>query len=197
MTRLFIVRHGETDSNLRNTFIGRKDVPLNKTGEKQAEMLAQHLQGINFAAAYSSPQNRAINTIRPFLALSGEIEPKICPGLAERDWGIWDDLTVGEVKSKYPDVYDAWFRDMINFVIPNGESVNDAYERTGNCAEKIISAHTEGNILIATHLCAGRAMIAAVLGMRPEDSEHFFIDNAGVAVIEISDNKRLLRQLNS
>lgn len=59
---IYVIRHGQTDFNLEGKLQGRNGLPLNSTGLKQAALLKEHLQNINFNAIYSSPQERAIKT---------------------------------------------------------------------------------------------------------------------------------------
>ena len=62
--RIYTVRHGQTDLNVQKRMQGRHGLPLNATGIAQAERLADELKGVSFAAVYSSPQERAVQTAR-------------------------------------------------------------------------------------------------------------------------------------
>ena len=63
-TRIFLVRHGETDWNQTHRFQGRIDVPLNREGKNQARALALTLKDEPLDAIYASPLARAIQTAR-------------------------------------------------------------------------------------------------------------------------------------
>ena len=56
---LYIIRHGQTEMNSRHLLQGRSDHPLNAAGIAQAEAAAARLQGVDFAAVYTSPLTRA------------------------------------------------------------------------------------------------------------------------------------------
>ena len=62
-TRLFLVRHGQTDWESGGPSLqGQTDIPLNDTGRRQAEEARQRLSGVQFDAVYSSPLSRAVET---------------------------------------------------------------------------------------------------------------------------------------
>lgn len=104
--KIYIIRHGQTDLNIQRRMQGRKGLPLNATGIKQAESLAAKLRGICFAAVYSSPQERALQTAEIALGLSrGAIATD--ERLQPYDVGSADNLVIDEnmhlLKSLLPD----------------------------------------------------------------------------------------------
>ena len=75
-TQLYLIRHGQTDWNLRAMLQGRTDIPLNETGRRQAMEARERLAGVHFDAVYSSPLRRAMDTAQLVSGWPGE---KICP----------------------------------------------------------------------------------------------------------------------
>ena len=71
VTRLFVVRHGETAWNVDTRIQGQLDVPLNDTGRWQAARLAEALAGEGIAAIYSSDLQRASETAAALAAATG------------------------------------------------------------------------------------------------------------------------------
>ena len=83
-TPVFLIRHGETQWNRERRFLGRSDVPLNNTGQHQAQLLADRLRAVPFNHVYSSPLTRAVETAGGIGATHGLPVERI-PGLAELD----------------------------------------------------------------------------------------------------------------
>ena len=78
MGRLYLIRHGETDSNKSFRFQGQTDIELNEKGLAQAELLAEHFKNIRLDAVYSSSLTRARQTAAPLAAVHGlEVQLKI------------------------------------------------------------------------------------------------------------------------
>lgn len=196
MTKIYIVRHGQTESNVRSTCLGHKDVPLNSEGEEQARKLAERLYGIKFDAVYTSPLSRAVNTVMPFVNMNKGMSLTMNYGLIERDFGLWDDMTFEEIQGKYPDEYRKWRDNWYTYRPIEGESIEDVQKRAGAVMDKIVKSHDGDTILIMTHLGISRTIIAHLLGLEPSDSGGFWLDNAGIATVEYKDGKGILTGLN-
>jgi len=86
---LYIVRHGETEWNVKRLLQGQTDIPLNKTGEIQAEKLAKKLRGAEFAMIFSSDLLRAKRTAE-IVALEKKIAVRTTKALRERKFGRFE-----------------------------------------------------------------------------------------------------------
>ncbi|NJD01627.1 MAG: histidine phosphatase family protein [Ruminiclostridium sp.] len=96
MLELILVRHGETDSNIRGAYCGWTDPDLNSKGMAQAQRVAEMLKGEKPDAIYSSCLKRAFNTS---LIISKGLNPEILldERLNEQNFGEWEDLTYCEI----------------------------------------------------------------------------------------------------
>lgn len=193
LTEIYIVRHGETDSNIRQACLGHKDVPLNEKGREQVCHLTQKLMNVEFDSVYVSPLARAIDTAAP---LKKKANMTMSYGLIERDYGLWDDMTFGQIQQEYPDEFKMWHENWIDYQIPDGESAAMVQKRINETMDKIISENDNKRVLVVTHLGAARHIISYLLGLTTEESWCFTLDNAGVAVIQIKEGKGLLKGLN-
>ncbi|NLD47722.1 MAG: histidine phosphatase family protein [Clostridiaceae bacterium] len=194
MLELVLVRHGETDGNTRGAFLGWTDEELNSEGLKQSGIVRDRLGKIKFDKIYSSPLKRARHTAE-IINESQNIEIIYTESLKERNFGIWDNLTLCEVKGKYPEFYCAWERDWINYRIKEGESALDSYCRSVEFVDRDILSKNTGTYLIVSHSGLIRFIVSYLLGMSIEDSWRFRIDNSGVARIEVDNGYGVLTQL--
>lgn len=83
----YFLRHGETESNLRDVVAGSIDVPLTERGHSQAQRAAASLRGLGITAIYSSALRRARDTA-DHVAHSLDLPVTVIPDLAERNWGV-------------------------------------------------------------------------------------------------------------
>ncbi len=168
MRKILLVRHGETDWNLEMRFQGREDVPLNKRGQKQAELLARHLEGgkEEIARIYSSSLSRAMTTAKIIGGVLGA-EPRVAEDFVEIDFGSWEGRTYSEMSKAEKETLSLWMMDPTSCSIPGGESFALFQERVCRSYDKIIQENAEGNILIVTHSGAIKAVVAKVLELHP------------------------------
>jgi probable phosphoglycerate mutase len=102
MTRLLLVRHGETEWNREERFRGRADIPLNAKGLAQAEATARCIASrYQPAAVYASPLSRAVQTAEA-IARRFSLPVQVHAGLADIDYGQWQGLSPDEVRARWP-----------------------------------------------------------------------------------------------
>src|SRR5262245_44019638 len=107
MTRLFLVRHGETTLSVEDRFAGSTDVALGPNGRRQAEWLAARLSRDPIAAAYCSPMRRTVETAA-IVVHPHNLDLVERDGLREIDHGRWEGLRRADVEAQYSDEYRAW-----------------------------------------------------------------------------------------
>lgn len=142
-TRLYLVRHGETNANRDRLVVGSTDIPLNDTGRAQAAATARLMAGRRWAALYSSTLSRAIETARIIGEATGLGEPVQDPRLVEQDFGTAEGWTEDELMARYPD-YD--FDD-----IPGRERDAAVVERVLEALRDIGDRHQGEDVIVVCH----------------------------------------------
>ena len=121
VSRIILLRHGETVWNRGSRIQGHLDSPLSDAGIAQAETLAQRLTGETFAALYSSDLGRAHETARR-IAVRTHHQVILEPGLRERNLGILQGLTRVEAKALYPEIYTRYRMFDPDCIVSGGEN---------------------------------------------------------------------------
>lgn len=186
MKELILVRHGETESNNRGTFLGWTDVELNEAGIRQAYAAREKLKDIKFDAVYSSPLKRVRATAE--IIYEG-MSPDIifCNELKERNFGIWDNLTYSEIQQKYPLECEAWGKDWLNYCIDKGESALAAHNRITDFIDSLVKDSKDERILLVTHLGCIRTITAHLLGLPMEGAWRFRVGNGSITRLEVNN----------
>ncbi len=195
MIRLILVRHGETDDNIRLAYLGWTDALLNQNGIKQSIIARDKLKFEKVDKVYSSPLKRCYETSEIINENFG-LNIITTDNLKERNFGEWDNLTYFEIKTKFPNEHDLWIEDWINYKINKGESAAEAFERTKTFIDNLLKENENGCFLVTTHLGCIRNIISYLLGMGIEGSWRFRIDNAGISYIEINEGFAVISKMN-
>ena len=101
MTKLIIVRHGQTLWNLERKYQGHSDIALTDTGLKQAQAVAERLAEEAVAAVYASDLSRAYKTAG-YIAAKHNLTVHTVPELREIKFGDWEGLTYEEISVRWP-----------------------------------------------------------------------------------------------
>jgi probable phosphoglycerate mutase len=178
---LVIVRHADTEWSANGRHTSRTDLPLTEAGIARAATIAPRLAGRAFAAVWSSPLRRALETAR----LAGR-EPLVRADLREWDYGEYEGLTSEQIRARRPG-WDMW-RDGC----PGGEDAAAAARR----ADEVLAAlPQEGDVLIFSHGHFLRVLAARWLGLAAADGALFVLEPTAIGVLGHERDRRVLRSL--
>ena len=150
MTRLILIRHGETDWNAEGRWQGHADVPLNSRGHAQAEETARSLAGEKIDAIYVSDLRRTEQTAEPLARAQG-LEVRVDRRLREIDQGEWQGLLISEIQSRYADEFRRRRENPLEVAPPGGETALQVRERVLAAVQDILSAHPGQTVAIVSH----------------------------------------------
>jgi probable phosphoglycerate mutase len=183
MTKLCLVRHGQTDWNLEGRYQGQSDVPLNENGRLQAHTLAQKLQRHPFAAIYTSDLERARETAE-IIATSLNLPVTVDSRLREINQGKWEGQLVVIIKARYADLWQQRSVDPASVRPPGGETVGEVAARVHTALDDIARIHPNASVLVASHGLALATIICNVRGIPVGQAYSFIPDNAKPAWVE-------------
>lgn len=172
MSRLTLVRHGESQWNLENRFTGWVDVDLSPKGEGEAKAAGSILKNIPVDVLFTSVLTRAIRTADIALAEAGITDVPVHrdQALNERHYGDLQGLNKAETADKYgADQVHEWRRSY-DIPPPNGESLKDTQARVAPYYEQeIVPLLKAGkNVLVVAHGNSLRALVMFVEHLTPE-----------------------------
>ena len=147
-TKLILIRHGQTEWNLKKRYSGFLDVGLNKTGKIQAKRLIGIFKEEKIDKVYTSDRKRAIQTAR-IIFKKARIE-KI-PDLREVHFGVFEGLTYKEIMAKYPVIYKKWLKDPFSVRPPKGEHIQDFKKRIVTALHRIVKLNKNKTVAVFTH----------------------------------------------
>jgi 2,3-bisphosphoglycerate-dependent phosphoglycerate mutase len=157
MTELWLVRHGQTDWNFAHRIQGHADIPLNKVGFEQAEVLSQQLVDEHFDAIYSSDLLRASQTAM-VAADQLHLQVILDQRLREICHGVWEGMLGSEVDEKFPGHFEQLTLDPYNSSAPGGETIAHVAERMALAANNIAALYPKGKVLVISHGLAVAAL---------------------------------------
>ena len=179
MKKIYLIRHGETESNRKGIFRGRLDIPLSPKGKEQALDLRRYFNAIPVDVIYTGPLSRAVETAE--IAFPG-YKPIKEPLIDNLDLGEWSGQDKAMVKEKYPRQWEDWVQRPDTITFPGGECLDDVLKRSNRFLEKMI-AIPENNIVIVTHRSVSKVLLAAAIGLETNYYWKFHLDNASVSQI--------------
>jgi len=166
LSRIWLIRHGEPETDAQGRCYGRLDWGLSDRGKVQAQMAAQVLSGEPLAAIYSSPRRRARQSAE-FLGKAKGLAVEILDGLCEIDFGDFEGLTYEEIEKQYPERYQRWMTRPTETHFPGGESFAQMQTRVIATTSKLCERHKGESIAIISHGGVNRIILAEALGMPP------------------------------
>lgn len=150
VTRLLVIRHGETAWNRETRIQGHLDIPLNPTGEWQAERLAHALLDEGICAIYSSDLLRAQHTAAAISRKLG-LPLTLDQALRERHFGSLEGLTQEQIAAERPLEAKRWRERDPSYGPQGGETLQAFYDRCVGALEYTASRHLGETIAVVAH----------------------------------------------
>ena len=173
MTKLFLVRHGQSQWNLENRFTGWQDVDITELGQQEARQAGIALKDETIDVAFTSKLIRAHHTLKIILNETGKTDtPVIIDGaLNERSYGMLEGLNKAETAEKYGAEQVHIWRRSFDIAPPGGESLKDTYNRVIPYFENFVKPQLQQhkNVLIVAHGNRLRALIMYLEHLSPEE----------------------------
>jgi broad specificity phosphatase PhoE len=195
VSRVYLVRHGQTAWNVGEIFRGRADIPLDETGKQEAHLAGEALKDETLHAIYSSPLSRSIETAEN-IAKFHNLPATPFDAIIDISYGEWEGLENEVVKEKYPELYGLWQREPHKVKFPGGESLDEVRSRTMEGLEDLLVKHKNENFVLVAHRVPNKVICCALLGL---DNSHFWRiqqDTASTNLFIFRDDQWIISFLN-
>ena len=190
-SRIFLVRHGETNWNKEGRFQGQINVPLNKNGKDQAKKASKFLSEINFNKAFSSSMDRPYETAKIILQNKSDIKIKKIEKLIEISHGLWEGKLENEIKGLWPELLKNWHEKPQDVIMPEGESIKEVSKRSVKAWEEICLTQKKQDLtLLVAHDAVNKTLICNILGIDFSNIWMIKQGNGGITIIDIFDDPK-------
>jgi probable phosphoglycerate mutase len=180
-TQVVIVRHGQTQWNIRGIRQGHLDSDLTELGVAQAKALAVRLARESFTCLYSSDLGRAVQTAQVIADMTDH--PIVVDArLRERHLGIFQGLNGDEIRAKFPEEHRLHRTVGPDYVIPGGESVRQQVARNVSYLEELGRKHFGETIVVVTHGGVLSGLFRHTFSIPFDAPRRFEFTNAGLNV---------------
>ena len=172
LSKVYLVRHGETAWTISGQHTGRTDIALTEQGEGEARELKPRLKDMNFAQIFTSPLQRAART-GELAGFAASAQPD--PDLTEWDYGAYEGRRTVDIRAERI----GWrlFKDGC----PGGETLEAVSLRADRVIGRIRAV--EGDALIFAHRDILRILIARWLNLPAVEARHFYLATASLNIL--------------
>ncbi|MGN0159674.1 MAG: histidine phosphatase family protein [Brotaphodocola sp.] len=205
MRAIYLIRHCEPCRDGISRCISQAEEHLSDVGREQAESLARWFTAGSVGNVYTSPQKRCQETAE--IMVSGTRRPtlpgkemmetaeqrvRVHSGLAEISVGVWDGLSFGEIKEKWPKEYEERGKHPGTAAPPGGESFFQAGERLEQVLRQI-TKETEKDVAILTHAGILRGWLCRCLEMPEQDIFSILIPFGSITEVEFDGERFVIK----
>ena len=195
MSRIILIRHGNTKLNSGQRFWGKTDVELSDKGIQEAEKLRDRLAIEKINAIYASNLSRARLTAE-IIASRHKLNVTTHADLNEINFGFLEGLTFEEIGKLHPELAEVLSKWNVKPKFPGGESLDDLNNRVQKFLKRLQKHKPQETILIVSHAGTLRLLICNLLAIGLEHWRHIRLDLASLSIMETYPEGAVLSLLN-
>jgi broad specificity phosphatase PhoE len=183
-TKVFLVRHGNTDWHEQGKLMGRRDRPLSPDGEAQSRSAAEALSTVAIAEIIASPLLRAVQTAQVLGERVG-IDIARDNRLTDLDLGHWEGMPLAEIAAT--SAYQEFINNPLATDIPGGENLDRAKRRALAAIEQALEDNATGDaIAVVTHASIIRVLLTHYMGAQPAVYHRVRVSPGSISVLSFS-----------
>lgn len=195
MSRLLLVRHGQTEFNAMKKFAGFLDVPLSQVGRWQMEKLRDRLASVPIDVICSSDLKRSRESAE-IIVDDRKIDVVLHSELREINYGKLEGMSFDEISQLFPSVAKSLIKRDSDISFPDGECFRDLEMRVRLFLEKLPLYGENANILIVSHSGPLLALVCFLMKAGMDSWWRLRMDNASLSIIETYPEINILTLFN-
>ncbi len=185
MLELLLIRHGQTAWNAKRKVMGRRPIPLNERGQRQAEGVAAYLKDAPIDRIFTSPVARARQTAQIIAGPHAGLTVEEHEGFTEIDYGKWTDYGFDDLPVHFAEGWRQYRADPASSVFPGGESMRDAAARICAAVDGIVASDSDSRVAVVSHADVLKVALTHALGLGIDRLARFAIDNCAVLIVRL------------
>jgi probable phosphoglycerate mutase len=182
MLTLLAIRHGETVLNVAKRYQGHSDSPLTETGRNQVSALGRRMAKMEFDTLISSDLGRTQETASIIAGYTGH-SVQTDSRLRERNYGILEGLSAPEITARNSEVQERLDANDPDYIIPDGESHRQHYQRNVAAIEELLSGKFGPKIAMVVHGGVLDSLFLYVARLPLDQPRCFIATNASLTII--------------
>ena len=195
MTKLILVRHGQSIWNKELRYQGQTDVALTSLGNEQAMLLARRLAGQEITAVYASDLSRAFLTAQA-IARVHNLPVMPVTDLRELNFGLWEGLTHEEISAKWPELMRKWYTHPDEVDLPGGENFRQLKDRAMRAINELVAKHRDETFVVVSHGGTIRTILCGILNIHLNYVWSIQQDNTAVNIIHFYGDRPVVTLVN-
>ena len=194
LTRLYLIRHGQSEWNILSKVQGQKDARLADLGRNK-QKIGKRLIDEDIDIIYSSDLSRALETAE---IISSIINKPVIESreIREINFGLWEGLTLEEIQDKYAEEYLIWMKSPDKLTLEGAETLESLKNRVMPFVDKIITENKNKNIAIVSHSASLKIIILNLLGIGNGFYKNISLRNVSLSIVECRKYNNVLTLLN-
>jgi broad specificity phosphatase PhoE len=186
-TKVFLIRHGDTDWHEQGKLLGRRDRPLSDRGRAQSERMLAALEGMDIREVIASPLQRALQTAEA-IGKRWQMDIARDSRLTDMHMGAWEGKTRAELADA-PE-YQQFLSAPHGAPIPGGENLDQVRRRAVAGIEQVLEDSATGDtVAVVTHSTIIRALLVHYMSAPPATFHRLRINPGSVSVLSFSHDQ--------
>ena len=196
--RILLIRHGQSEGNVKKVFCGKIDFPLTEKGKEQGAVACEYIYAnYKVCAIYASELTRARQTVKRLSELTG-IPVSIKPQFNELFGGKWENETVPYIAEHYPEDFKVWEENVGEARPTGGESFKELEDRAFKGLRAVVEecGEKDGVAVVATHGGVIRTIQCLLSGLPLSEMKNIpWVNNSSITEIKYADEKFVLGEI--